>query len=39
MDSLAPAPRHSTCNGICEGCTLFPRCPDDEDVEDEGVSL
>jgi len=35
MDSLMPAPRHSTCSGICEGCTLYPECPDEE-VEEAG---
>jgi hypothetical protein len=28
MDSLMPAPRHSTCNGICEGCRAYPKCPE-----------
>jgi hypothetical protein len=37
MDSLIPAPRHDYCNGICEGCKLYPECPN-EDVEEEGVS-
>jgi len=31
MDSLIPAPKHDYCNGICEGCTLYPNCPDEVD--------
>lgn len=32
MDSLMPAPKHNYCNGICEGCTLYPEyCPGDSE--------
>jgi hypothetical protein len=35
MDSLMPAPRHRYCNGICEGCVLYPRCPETLEEEEE----
>lgn len=28
MDSLRTAPRHDHCNGVCEGCTAYPKCPE-----------
>ena len=31
MDSLIPAPRHGFCTGVCEGCKLYPDCPEPED--------
>lgn len=33
MDSLMPAPKHNYCNGICEGCKLYPECPDEDEVD------
>ena len=26
-EGLIAPPRHNFCNGICEGCTLYPECP------------
>jgi len=34
MDSLMPAPRHSTCSGACEGCKAYPKCPEEVYCDD-----
>lgn len=28
-EGLIPAPSHNHCNGICEGCRLYPKCPEE----------
>lgn len=33
-DALIAAPRHSDCNGVCEGCMLYPDCPGDTPLDD-----